>query len=141
MREKFELASKIIGLVFWGLGFVAFVSAVLIFILKPDVIQMLPESARAVYNQQQIRELREINSQVVNRTIIIAAMIGVVQILLGVYLMKSNNLFVKICYPFENQNIPVTPSPDIRLGVKSNESQTEPKKSSGDKYAPPGYFQ
>ncbi len=137
MREKFQLASKIIGLVFWGLGFITFVCVILIFVLKPDAMQMLPESARAVYNQSQIKELRLAGSYVLNRYVIIVAMISVFEMFLGVYLMGSNNIFVKLCYPFENQIMP-SPTPDIQLDIKSSEVQTKP---SEEKYAPPGYFQ
>jgi hypothetical protein len=54
MREKFELACKIVGLVFWCLGFITFVCAILIFVLKPDALRFLPESTRAVYNATEI---------------------------------------------------------------------------------------
>jgi hypothetical protein len=76
----------------------------------------------------------------VNRYVIVAAMISVFEVIFGVYLMKSNNLFVKLCYPFENKNTPVIPPPDIQLDIKTKESQQESKKLSENKYAPPGYF-
>jgi len=137
MRGKFELASKIIGLVFWGLGFITLVFAILVFILKPDALRILPESARAIYSQTEIKELRSAGSYIMNRYVIIAAMMSVFEVFFGVYLMKSNNIFVKLCYPFEDQIMP-SPTPDIQLDIKSSEVQTKP---SEDKYAPPGYFQ
>ncbi len=140
MREKFELASKIIGLVFWGFGFITFVCVILIFVLKPDAMQMLPESARAVYNQSQIKELQNMTNYATYRYILVLAIVSVFEVFFGVYLMNSNNLFIKLCYPFENQNIP-SPTPDIQLEIKTKESQMESKKPSEDKYAPPGYFQ
>ncbi|MBN1972714.1 MAG: hypothetical protein JW787_03690 [Sedimentisphaerales bacterium] len=141
MREKFELSCKIIGLVFWGFGLMTIVCSILIFILRPDVTHILPESGRAMYSQSQINELRTVTNYTTNRYVLIFAMMSVFEVIFGVYLMKSNNLFIKLCYPCDNQNIPVNPPSDIQLDVKSQGFQKKTGEPSENKYAPPGYYQ
>lgn len=138
MREKFELACKIVGLVLFVSSIFVLFSG-LLFIIGYDTIETTPPSTRALMTQSQIVELQNMSNSFRNVSCLIISLGGILGMLLGFYLMKSNNLFIKLCYPIDKQNISVAP-PGIQLDVKTNESQTELKESSVDKYAPPGYF-
>ena len=141
MREKFELACKIIGLVLFVSSIFVLFSGIAIFITLSDTAKTIPQSTQALMTQTQIAELRDMSSSMRNMYTFIVLFFGIIEMLLGIYLMKSNNLFIKLCYPFENKNIPVIPPSDIQFDIKARESQQESKESSGDKYAPPGYYQ
>ena len=69
---------------------------------------------------------------------------GIVPMLMGVYLMRSNNLLVRLCYPLDRGGS----HDSIRDNVKAAEL-TLPQEASGkekdqktdSQYAPPGYFE
>ncbi len=140
MREKFELYCKAIGLVFFCLGVIAFLCAIVFFIFKPDAVQMLPESARTLYGQSQIDELQDASSYILNRYLIVLMILGFIEIFLGAYLMSSNNLFVRFCYPMRNNDSNINSSGDIKLDSFEVKNQKETEGTSETKYAPPGYF-
>ena len=139
MREKFELACKIIGLLFFVAGIFALFAGLAFFLLY-NALDKIPQSSMAIMSQSQIAELQDISDSMRNTYALMFLFGGIVEILLGFYLMKSNNLFIKLCYPFRNQNVSEIRASDIQLNVKSDQSKPESKKPSGDKYAPPGYF-
>ena len=141
MRDKFELACKIIGLIFFCIGAVYALSTIPMFFQKaPDVSQLYPDLSQ-VLNQSEINDMQKSASYIWGYALRTIIFFGIIPMLLGFYLMKSNNLFVKLCYPFEKRNIPVMQTPDIQLDVKPKESQEKVEKPSENKYAPPGYFQ
>jgi hypothetical protein len=141
MREKFELACKIVGLALYVSSILVLFSGIAIFIILLDTAKTIPHSTQALMTQTQIAELRDMSSSMRNMYTFIVLFFGIIEMLLGIYLMKSNNLFIKLCYPFENKNTPVIPPSDIQLDMKAKESQQESKKPSENKYAPPGNYQ
>jgi hypothetical protein len=66
---------------------------------------------------------------------------GIVPIVMGWYLMRSNNLFMRFCYP----TTPLTnkdSGQDIGLNVSNKkEHNVVDKEDPDNKYAPPGYLQ
>ena len=140
MREKFELACKIIGLLFFITGIFMLLSAI-VFFLFYNTLDTISPGSRAMMSQSQIAELQEVSNSIRNYYAGVLLFGGIMEMLLGYYLMKSGNLFLKLCYPLKNRNVPVKPVPEIQLDIQSKESQPEPKEPSADKYAPPGYFE
>ena len=140
MRDKFELACKIIGLLFFVAGIFVILTGIVVFLFIGTMDQ-IPPSSKALMTQSQIAELQDITNSVRNRYALAFLFAGILEMIIGFYLMKSKNIFLKLCYPFENKQVPVKLPPDIQLEVKSNESQVESKESSENKYAPPGYFE
>jgi hypothetical protein len=140
MREKFELACKIIGLVLFCSSIFVLLSGIAIFVKLLDVTETIPQSSKALLTQSQIAELQNISSsmRIMYSTIVI--FFGIMAMLLGIYLMKSNNLFVKLCYPARSKNVPEIPSEDIQVKINAKQPQKGPEVISENKYAPPGYF-
>ena len=60
---------------------------------------------------------------------------GIAPILIGLYLMKSNNFFICLCYPA--QAIPETPELNI-INAEVKPSKLKPEDNE-KKYAPPGF--
>ncbi len=54
--------------------------------------------------------------------------------------MKSNNLFVKLCYPANSENTSEFTHEEIHLETNIKRSQNETETISDNKYTPPGYF-
>jgi hypothetical protein len=125
MREKFELSCKVVGVVFFCFGIVAFLCAIVFFIFKQDAVQSLPESARTLYSQSQINELQNASSYILNRYLIVLMILGFIEIFLGAYLMSSNNLFVRFCYPQRNNDSNINSSGDIKLDSFEVKNQKE----------------
>jgi predicted membrane protein len=140
MREKFELSCKIIGLVVFCFGVIYFLIALGFFLIRLDAMQLLPQSARALYSESQVAEVRATASYLGVYVIKLLIFWGVLFVLVGIYLMKSNNLFVKLCYPKKSKNISEFTPDEIQPETNIKQPQKEAETSSENKYAPPGYF-
>jgi len=140
MREKFELACKIIGLVLFCGSILVLLSGIAIFVTLSDDV-MLPQSSRALLTQSQIDELQNMSSSMRNMYSTIVIFFGIMAMLLGIYLMKSNNLFVKLCYPSKSENVSEIPSGEIQVKTNAEQPQKQSEAISENKYAPPGYFE
>jgi hypothetical protein len=143
MREKFELHSKTIGLVLFCLGVYSSLNSVVLLIQRqPDATKMIPSSALQMLSRSNIADMQATSSYVWKYDLRVLLLSGVAPILMGVYLMRSNNLFVRWCYPAVAGNSPAASSP-ANAPPKLNVSPKMPA-SAGDKrpdsrYAPPGY--
>jgi len=134
MRDKFELACKIIGLLFFVSGIFVILSGIIVFLFIGN-IYTIPPSDKALMTQSQIAELQDITNSTRDRYALVFLFAGILEMILGFYLMKSENIFLKLCYPYENKPVPVMLSPDIQLKDKSKELQVESKEPSENKCA------
>lgn len=145
MREKFELCVKVVGLVLLSLGILVVVNAILIFFLNPFrdfSSSMLSGSPLAQQFQDQVaRELW--NARI--RTTVFTSLSGIATVMIGVYLMRSNNLIVRLCYPpMDGSMQPGTASGPSQVDMTlsgapaQEQGRTNPPET---RYAPPGYFQ
>jgi c-di-AMP phosphodiesterase-like protein len=140
MREKFELACKIIGLMFFCTSIFVLLAAIAFFITI-TYIPEIPQSTMKLLTQSQITELQDMSNSMRNMYSLTITFFGIIEMLLGLYLMKSNNLFVKLCYPARSGSSNHDSFNDIKLDTKAEETHKHTKETSEKKYAPPGYFQ
>ncbi len=143
MRERFELHCKTIGLIIFCAGVYSSLSSLPLFLQKaPDITKMIPPSSLKTLARPDIAGLQAITSYTWRYALMTLVLSGIVPILMGVYLMRSNNLFVHLCYPTPTGSPPPTVS-------TTNEAATRnvPPKARGSasdkelrsRYAPPGY--
>jgi hypothetical protein len=144
MRERFELICKGVGLIVFCLG------ALWLLILlcgllfgPPDITQMLPQAAVSRLSRSEIDQMQEPGSYVWRHALTVFLLpMSIASILGGLYLMQSNNLVVRLCYP--QSGAAASPPPEVTghtVGSAGSSrtpqsSETKPR----DKYAPLGYF-
>lgn len=142
MREKFEFYTKIIGLVFFCFGALYALSTIPLFFQKaPDVTQLIPASAMKMFSQADIADMQSRADYLWKHALKMFFFFGIVPMALGVYLMTSNNLFVRFCYPARSLSTTIDSSKDISLHTNAKETDNIGEHTSENKYAPPGYFQ
>jgi hypothetical protein len=140
MREKFELCSKVLGLAVFCYGVIYSLSMIPTYFHQPRADTLVPPSMlNTVAGQQFASYMNEAMPRLFAWITVQLFLQGIVPALLGLYLMRSNNLFVRLCYPN-------TPSPhiastgsDIQLHTSSEASAQRKESKSDDRYAPPGY--
>jgi hypothetical protein len=142
MKEKFELYCKVVGLIFFCIGFYYCLGSIPLFFQKaPDVTKFVPQSTLKMLSNTNIAEMKALASYVWQYALTMLILSGIVPIVMGWYLMRSNNVFVRFCYP----TTPPTnkdSSQDIDLNVSNNKEQSTTDGEDPDgKYAPPGYLQ
>jgi hypothetical protein len=146
MREKFELHCKTVGLVFFCIGAYYVLTSIPLFFQKaPDVARMVPQSASMPpLVRSQIAQMRAGMSYIWQYALQVLLISGMAPLLMGIYLMRSNNLFVRLCYP--ERTGPASTGPGVAKeivgpGVSAKVSRNADDKKSGNPYAPPGYFE
>jgi hypothetical protein len=144
MRDRFELNCKTVGLVFLCIGaYYALTAVPLFFHKEPDVTEIFPRSMFQGLTQSDIADIRAASANLWKYALRTLVLTGIAPMLTGLYLMRSNNLFVRLCYPTRGANL--TPPPSISTTVA--ELDAAPKAGNADerkpesKYAPPGYFE
>lgn len=142
MKEKFELYCKVVGLIFFCVGFYYCLSSIPLFFQKaPDVTNILPQSFLKPLSNSDIAEIKASASYIWQYALKTLILSGIVPIVMGWYLMRSNNLFVRFCYP----TTPLTnkdSGQDIDLNVSNKKEHNVVDEEDPDsKYAPPGYLQ
>lgn len=145
MRDRFELNCRTVGLVFFCIGAYYALTAVPLFLQKPaDIKRMVPQSALRVFSEADIAELQAATSYIWKYALKTLLLSGIAPMLAGLYLMRSNNLFVRLCYPAGGAKLPSPPSiskpfaePDGAPRTPGNADGKKPE----SKYAPPGYFE
>ncbi len=143
MRERFELHSKTIGLVLFCLGVYSSLNSIVLLVQKqPDVTKMIPSSALQVLGRSGIADMQAATSYAWKYHLRILLLSGIAPLLMGVYLMRSNNLFVRWCYPAATGRPPAASSPagaPAKLGVSPKIPGSASDKKPDSRYAPPGY--
>ena len=153
MRDSFELTCKILGLVLVCGGILVAVNIIPRFFDDyPDEFPFPSENMAQVWNllaqNEKFRQLSEnARAAALRHNLLALACMGLLPVALGVYLMKPNNVFLRLCYP-------VTARPDAALpaiSVPENDDSDEGQRGAGNperspeeadvKYAPPGYNQ
>jgi hypothetical protein len=146
MREKFELHCKTVGLVAFCFGaFYVLTSIPLFFQKAPDVTRMVPQSAlMPPLVRSELAQMQAGMSYIWKHALQVLLISGIAPLLMGIYLMRSNNLFVRLCYPERSgQAAPISivpneaQAPDVSVKVPRNADD----KKTGSRYAPPGYFE
>ena len=135
MQSTFELVSKSIGLVVVVAGLVigARILPEVIFVQRPYFGTIPSEQAEAMS--------RLFGSPGESRSRAIVALLfqGLLPVLLGMYLLRSDNYFVRLAYPnrredqSETQHTAVTPSKPRQEATGADTPKSDAK------YAPPGY--
>ena len=143
MREKFELHCKTIGLAIFCIGVYNSLSSVSLSLQKePDVTKMIPQSVLKTLGRPDIADAQASASYMRKYTLKTILLAGIAPILMGVYLMRSNNLFVRLCYPTASGS-PSSASSGIgkpaELDVSPNARGSADDKKQSSRYAPPGY--
>jgi hypothetical protein len=143
MRERFELHCRTIGLVLFCIGGYNSLTSVSLLVQKePDVSRMIPQSALKTLGPSNIAEIQAATSYTWKYTLRALLLSGIAPILMGVYLMRSNNLFVRLCYPTVTGSLPSTPrgtDEPAKLNVSPKVPGSADDKKQSSRYAPPGY--
>lgn len=145
MRDQFELNCKTVGIVLLCVGAYYSLAAVpLFFQREPDVTRMIPRSMLRGFTQSQIAEFQAATSYNWKYALKTLLLSGIAPMLAGLYLMRSNNLFVRLCYPAGHDTSASRPSIGKPV-AESDAAQKTPgnadEKKLESKYAPPGYFE
>ncbi len=143
MRERFELHCKTVGLIVFCVGVYSSLSSIALFFQKaPDITKMIPQSALKTLAPPAVAELQAATSYTWRYALITLVLSGIAPLLIGVYLMRSNNLFVRRCYPVPTDGLPPALHRTDEL-PKSSASRQVPERVSDEgsdsRYAPPGY--
>jgi hypothetical protein len=143
MRERFELHSKTVGLVVFCIGAYNSLSSGVLFLQgEPDVTKMMPSSTLKLLPRSDVAALQTSTSYVRKYALKALLLSGIAPLLLGFYLMRSNNLFVRLCYPAISGNPPSAPSgPDgpVKRNVSAKVAGSPDDRKPDSRYAPPGY--
>jgi hypothetical protein len=146
MRERFELAVKIVGLVLVCGGILLTVGAVFRLLLEPDwssyVEAGLPESVRDSAAPW-VARLEEAWSAGWKRILADMAVQGVLPIALGLYLLCSGRLAVQWAYPNDGAKARGAPSGTLGRGDSGPPSPApaDPSSEADERrYAPPGMY-
>ncbi len=143
MREKFELHCKTVGLIIFCFGVYSSLSCIPLFLQKaPDVTKMIPQSALKTLARPDIAGLQAATSYTWKYALTTLVLSGIAPILIGVYLMRSNNLFVHLCYPTSTGSPPPAASganEAATLNISPNGRGGASDKEVRSRYAPPGY--
>lgn len=109
---------------------------------QPDVRKMLPSEALkrlTEFDFSQMQSAAAYPRRYALKTLLLS---GIAPLAMGLYLMRSNNLFVRLCYPKLGGGTSLTSdhaAPPIGLSTNPGSTETDDKKSD-NRYAPPGYF-
>ena len=142
MREKFELCCKVLGLVFFCIGIYYSLSSVPLYFQKaPDVTRLLPQSALGGLSTSQIAEMNASFSYMWRYAVKQLVLLGIVPILMGWYLMRSNNLFVNYCYPGTTPTTSKQEADPPQLTVVEEAIPEQPEPKGDERFAPPEYHQ
>ncbi len=146
MRERFELCTKVIGLpLLCGAVVLAF-TAILTFIHRPDygTSQQLGVMMPHPFGNQLPTKVQLVASRYYGwfliHMLVLATSVGA----LGVYLMRSDNLVVQLCYPHEGGASHPEALSDVQISgslAAKPEERKATENRSDKRYAPPGYSQ
>lgn len=126
MRKYFELSCKIIGLLLICYG------TIVLFVGAPLVIGTLPGLMPQRNGVQWHANLFLVWTLL---------SCGALPVSMGIYLMRSNNLVVRLCYPERTDHTQPPTSGTLSLNLPRTEKDEEkPEDPPDDKYAPPGYL-
>jgi hypothetical protein len=151
MKQKFQLASKIVGLVLFSWGLVYSLSAIPMFLGTDRALDQYTESMKRMDLQfpgispEETRQIKQQTSRVLNQAseatkqslipiMISLACVGLIPAGLGLYLMKHDNLLVRYAFPHSEAIPPPISSADRKSSQPRREEHPD------QKYAPPGYF-
>lgn len=144
MREKFELCCKVVGLAVFCYGFYYSLSSIPLFFQgEPDVSKMYGEELLQKIHPGLVNQLKESMAYTWKYILKLLILHGIVPMLMGIYLMRSNNLFVRLCYPLAGSS-PKSPQNDDKsteLTLSKETSKKRNEETSDSQFAPPGYFQ
>ncbi len=126
MRERFQLCSKVIGLLLFLTGVIIVANSGLQYLVSDSWISL----GQLLTKQEGPKVFDSVLRQVMYRTMIH----GPVPILFGLYLMYSENLFVKLCYGARRPKETKPSQP------KEVDLPPPPPRPDRD-YAPPGYHE
>ena len=145
MRDKFELCCKVIGLVSFCVGIYVSLSAIPMFFQKePDLTKFLPQSVVGRLSTSDLAGMKASASYLWQYALKRLAFHGIVPALIGLYLMRSGNVFVRLCYPMTGHRrlqAGREQSEDIEFKAPRQKAAGNTGQSQDTKYAPPGYYQ
>ncbi len=137
MRQYFELSSKVIGLLLVCYAIVMCLQIIPLFWHKPEVARFMPQSiANTRIGRLTAQEAQQIATYTWHYALEHLVLVSIVPALLGIYLMRSNNLAVRFCYPLPAEG----KEPPGGSDLEEPSLPPDAEKTEGDaKYAPPGY--
>ncbi len=140
MREKFELCCRVLGLAIFCWGVITALTTIPVYFHQVKADTFLP---KVLLNSPEGRQLAEEANKAMSRTWVWVTvqlfLQGIAPILLGVYLMRSNNLFVRRCYPDASGPSPSEKIAELQLRLAASASPPSKEQKNDDRYAPPGY--
>ncbi|MHC4744818.1 MAG: hypothetical protein ACYS8Z_23130 [Planctomycetota bacterium] len=140
MRERFVLACRIVGLVVFCAGLLYTAMSLRMFVDRYDITRAMPPDALRDINrltggnfEKDVRHAQDYTWQ----WICVSFLVGsVAPLALGLYLMKSGRIFIKLCYPDEKAATarPLRAPPQ----TEAPEETKLPQSPDDSKYMPPG---
>lgn len=154
MRETFQLCSKVVGLILIVTGILLSLGQVPRFLHPPEwagwpgtsLSPFLPvsESGQKVIDVQK-QWIEDISRTAWRRAALDLCLQGIVPILLGLYLLRSGDFFVRLAYPAGDLTAPGSEDRPARSPPESPPGTpppfpSPPEKPTDRKYAPPGLY-
>ncbi|NLH40991.1 MAG: hypothetical protein GX448_04050 [Planctomycetes bacterium] len=146
MRERFELCTKVIGLLLLCGVVVLTFTAIVTFLHRPDYgtsqLQgvMMPHPLGSQLQTKAQLVTSHCYGWFLVHMLVLAVGLGA----LGVYLMRSDNLAVRLCYPDTNSGSRAETLSHAQIGsplAAKPEERKATENRSDSRYAPPGYSQ
>jgi hypothetical protein len=150
VREKFELCVKVVGLLFLCSGVLVVLGAILLFFCNfftddAYLASTLSDNAFSQQFQEQLAHRKNSMLHVRTWAAVYCSLLGAFTAALGVYLMRSNNLIVRLCYPRTDGRVQpgaASRPQAVDVTVSSTTGKGQEMKNRADtRYAPPGYSQ
>ncbi|HAK93850.1 MAG TPA: hypothetical protein DCM87_02270 [Planctomycetes bacterium] len=140
-RQLFQLSCKIVGLVLLCQGMLGALTAITLFFHEPDAARMVPAGALGVLPSEQVRELRAVTSYAWTHATEQLFLVGIIPMIVGGYLLRAENIVVRLCYPKTDKEQPSSEMPDPALRGDPNRDAPDAHDTPTDesRYAPPGY--
>ncbi len=140
MREKFELYSKALGLILVCYGILVSLSMIPVYFDQPTAEMFFPESIINIpHVQEAIEDFNKVFPHTMTWITVHMFLQGALPALLGWYLMRSGNIFVRYCYPENQQFGSSIDCTDVQLGLKKEATDPQQISLDDERFAPPGY--
>ncbi|HAK95735.1 MAG TPA: hypothetical protein DCM87_12245 [Planctomycetes bacterium] len=140
-RQSFQLACRIVGLVLLCQGIIAALGAVALFFHDPDAARMLPAGVAKTLPPEYVGDLRAAASYVWKHAMEQLLLTGIIPMVLGGYLLRAENIVVRLCYPKADAQRPDPRETGGEPGGDAVQSAPPGRDTATDesRYAPPGY--
>lgn len=129
MKQQFTLACRVSGLLIFSYGFLTALSMVPMFFMKPDMARMIPQFGNLIQEMNTGADYYWVHM------CLTIALVSVVPMLFGIYLMVSGRIFIDLCYP-GNRSAPSASSDE--LPPENPAPAPTAKREDESKYMPPG---